>query len=127
MAGSERHPGALAQVPHLPGGLCGNGNGSRTFPNKCDTLAVAARTALCDITFRSSCTTRARLHHTAIHNERNSAIKTSEHSHRDFWIAMLTRTPDAAFTELHALYKDNDRLRVRASVFNALLNRSETI
>jgi hypothetical protein len=41
-------------------------------------------------------------------------------------LAALTRTPDACFAELRALYQD-DRLRVPATVFNAILNRPETI
>ena len=41
-------------------------------------------------------------------------------------LAALTCTPDACFAELRALYQD-DRLRVTATVFNAILNRPETI
>jgi hypothetical protein len=42
-------------------------------------------------------------------------------------IAALTRAPDAAFVELRRLYEGDDRLRVPAAVFNAVLNRPETI
>jgi hypothetical protein len=42
-------------------------------------------------------------------------------------LAALTHAPDASFTELHMLYEDDDHLRVPATVFNAILNRSETI
>jgi len=42
-------------------------------------------------------------------------------------LAALTRAPDASFTELRTLYEDDDRLRVPATVFNAVLNRPEAI
>jgi hypothetical protein len=42
-------------------------------------------------------------------------------------LAALTRAPDASFAELRALYQDDDRLRVPATVFNAVLQRPETI
>jgi hypothetical protein len=42
-------------------------------------------------------------------------------------LAALTRAPDTAFTELYRLYESDDRLRVPAIVFNAVLNRPETI
>jgi hypothetical protein len=42
-------------------------------------------------------------------------------------LAALTRTPDVSFAELRALYEGDDRLRVPATVFNAVLNRPEAI
>jgi hypothetical protein len=42
-------------------------------------------------------------------------------------LAALTRAPDAAFAELRALYKGDDRLRVPPTVRNAALNREEAI
>jgi len=42
-------------------------------------------------------------------------------------LAALTRTPDASFAELRALYAGDERLRVPTTVFNAMLNRPETI
>jgi hypothetical protein len=42
-------------------------------------------------------------------------------------LAALTHAPDASFAELRALYKEDERLRVPATVFNAVLNRSEAI
>jgi len=42
-------------------------------------------------------------------------------------LVALTRAPDTAFTELRGLYADDERLRAPATVFNALLNRSEAI
>ncbi len=42
-------------------------------------------------------------------------------------LAVLTRAPDASFAELRALYEGDERLRVPATVFNALLNRPERI
>ncbi len=42
-------------------------------------------------------------------------------------LAALTREPDASFTELRNLYEKDDRVRVPPTVFNALLNRPETI
>jgi len=42
-------------------------------------------------------------------------------------LVALTRAPDASFAELCALYQDDDRLRVPATVFNAVLQCSETI
>ena len=42
-------------------------------------------------------------------------------------LAALTRAPDASFAELCALYESDDRLRVSATVRNAVLNRAEAI
>jgi hypothetical protein len=42
-------------------------------------------------------------------------------------LATLTRAPDAVFSELRKLYEGDDRLRVPATVFNAVLNRPEAI
>src|SRR5258705_8321883 len=42
-------------------------------------------------------------------------------------LAALTREPDASFTELCRLYERDDRVRVPPTVFNALLNRPETV
>jgi hypothetical protein len=42
-------------------------------------------------------------------------------------IAALTREPDASFDGLRRLFEGDERLRVPAIVFNALLNRSEAI
>jgi len=42
-------------------------------------------------------------------------------------LAGLTHTPDAAFAELRATYADDDRLRVPATVFNAILQRPEAV
>jgi hypothetical protein len=42
-------------------------------------------------------------------------------------LAILTRAPDAAFTELRRLYEGDDRLRVPGTVFNALLKRPEAV
>lgn len=42
-------------------------------------------------------------------------------------LAALTRTPDSSFAELRRLYTEDDRLRVPATVFNAVLNRSESL
>jgi hypothetical protein len=42
-------------------------------------------------------------------------------------LADLTRDPDAAFSELAAMYTADDRLRVPATVYNAILNRSEPV
>ena len=42
-------------------------------------------------------------------------------------LAALSRDPDASFDELRKLYAENQNLRVPATVFNSLLNRSETI
>ena len=42
-------------------------------------------------------------------------------------LAALTRTPDASFAELRRLYDGDDRLRVPATVFNAVLNRAEAV
>jgi hypothetical protein len=38
-------------------------------------------------------------------------------------LATVTRAPDAASAELRALYEDDERLRVPATVFNSRLNR----
>jgi hypothetical protein len=42
-------------------------------------------------------------------------------------LADLTRDPDAAFPELTATYAADDRLRVPATVYNAVLDRSEPV
>ena len=42
-------------------------------------------------------------------------------------LATVTRAPDTAFTELRRLYEGDDRLRVPATVFNAVLNCPEAI
>jgi hypothetical protein len=42
-------------------------------------------------------------------------------------LATLTRTPDTAFAELRQLYETDGRVHVPAMVFNALLNRPETV
>ena len=42
-------------------------------------------------------------------------------------LAALTRAPDASFAELRALYEEDDRLHVPATVFNAVLNRPEAM
>ena len=42
-------------------------------------------------------------------------------------LAEITREPDASFEDLLALYAKDDRLRVPATVSNALLNRAEAI
>jgi hypothetical protein len=42
-------------------------------------------------------------------------------------LAALTRDPDASFDELRVLYKNDDRLRVPATVFNAVLQRPEAV
>lgn len=42
-------------------------------------------------------------------------------------LAALTRAPDASFAELRELYESDDRLRVPATVFNAVLNRLEEL
>ena len=42
-------------------------------------------------------------------------------------LAELTRASDASFAELRSLYEGDQRLRVPATVFNAVLNRPETI
>src|SRR5262249_32059076 len=42
-------------------------------------------------------------------------------------LAALTREPDASVEELRRRYESDDRLRVPAVVYNALLNRSERI
>jgi len=42
-------------------------------------------------------------------------------------LAALARKPDASFDELRKLYTEDDRLRVPATVFNAVLNRPEAI
>lgn len=107
MAGSGNHSGAFAKVPRLPGSLCSNGNRRWTFLSKRDALAVAARTSLCDITFLSSRTTRALLHHNAIHNERNSAMKASEHPHPDFYIHPAVMTSAGKFASLFDALPNN--------------------
>ncbi|WP_437682528.1 transglutaminase-like domain-containing protein [Sorangium sp. So ce131] len=42
-------------------------------------------------------------------------------------LAAITRAPDASFAELRALYEGDEGLRVPATVFNAVLNRPETV
>jgi hypothetical protein len=42
-------------------------------------------------------------------------------------LAALTLMPDAAFAELRALYQGDNRLRVPATVYNAVLNRNEAV
>ncbi len=42
-------------------------------------------------------------------------------------LAALTRAPDASFSELRALYEGDERLRVPATVFNAVLDRPEAV
>ena len=42
-------------------------------------------------------------------------------------LATITADPDAAFDELRESYEKDERLRVPATVFNALLNRPEAI
>lgn len=42
-------------------------------------------------------------------------------------IAALTRDPDASFGELRGLYETDDGVRVSPAVFNAVLNRPETV
>jgi hypothetical protein len=42
-------------------------------------------------------------------------------------LAALTRAPDSSFAELRRLYEGDDRVRVPATVFNAVLNRPEAI
>jgi len=42
-------------------------------------------------------------------------------------LASLTHAPDSSFAEWRTLYADDDRLRVPATVFNAVLNRPEAV
>ena len=42
-------------------------------------------------------------------------------------LAAITRAPDSSFVELRTLYAEDDCLRVPASVFNARLNRPESV
>ena len=42
-------------------------------------------------------------------------------------LAALTRTPEASFGELRALYEGDDRLRVPPTVFNAVLQREDAV
>jgi hypothetical protein len=42
-------------------------------------------------------------------------------------LAELTQEPGTSFAELRRLYDENERLRAPEKVFNALLNRSETV
>ena len=42
-------------------------------------------------------------------------------------LAALTAQPDASFDELRKLYEGDTRLRVPGTVFNAVLNRPETV
>jgi hypothetical protein len=41
-------------------------------------------------------------------------------------LAALTEAPDSSFGELRALYEKDERVRVPATVFNAVLNRTES-
>ena len=41
-------------------------------------------------------------------------------------LAQLSQNPDGSFDELRRLYTDDERLRVPATVFNALRNRPES-
>ncbi len=58
--------------------------------------------------------------------ERNESLSDDQIAFFDH-LAALTRTPDSSFEELLAIYEGDDRLRVPATVFNAVLNRSEAI
>jgi len=42
-------------------------------------------------------------------------------------LAALTRAPDESFEEVRGLFEEDERLRVPATVFNAILNRPETL
>lgn len=42
-------------------------------------------------------------------------------------LATITRAPDSSFADLRTLYANDDRLRVPATVFNAILNRPEAL
>jgi hypothetical protein len=42
-------------------------------------------------------------------------------------LAVLTRVPDPSFEELRTLYERDERLRVPATVFNAILSRPEAV
>lgn len=42
-------------------------------------------------------------------------------------LAAITRSPDARFAELRQLYEGDERLRVPAVVFNAVLNRQDSL
>ena len=42
-------------------------------------------------------------------------------------LAALTHEPDSSFAELRELYQRDDRVRVPATVFNAVLNRPEQV
>lgn len=42
-------------------------------------------------------------------------------------LAELTHDPDASFSDLRAIYRNNDRVRVPPMVFNVIRNRPETI
>ena len=42
-------------------------------------------------------------------------------------LAALTREPDEAFEQLHILYDGDERVRVPATVFNAVLDRTEAL
>lgn len=42
-------------------------------------------------------------------------------------LAAVTRKPDATFDEMRSLYNDDDRLRVPPTVYNAGLNREDTV
>jgi hypothetical protein len=56
----------------------------------------------------------------------NEQLQADQHAFFDR-LATLTAAPDASFAELGALYGGNDRVRVPAMVFNALLNRPELV
>ena len=42
-------------------------------------------------------------------------------------LVALTHAPDASFAELRQLYEEDNRLHVPETVFNAVLNRSESV
>ncbi|XYH99514.1 transglutaminase-like domain-containing protein [Sorangium sp. So ce1128] len=42
-------------------------------------------------------------------------------------LAAITRSPDASFAELRSLYEGDERLRVPPTLFNAVLNRQDTL
>jgi hypothetical protein len=56
----------------------------------------------------------------------NTPLKDDEMAFFDH-LAALTREPDESFDELRKLYKGDGRLRVPATVFNALRSRQESL
>jgi hypothetical protein len=46
---------------------------------------------------------------------------------RMWYVAVLTHAPDASFNELRELYEADERLRVPAMVYNAVLQRTKPI